>query len=46
LCFQITFWQRAWRMPSIMEAWFSSSERITAFGRREPSVDSAAQFDT
>jgi hypothetical protein len=46
LCFQITFWQRAWRMPSIMEAWFSSSERITAFGRREPERPSAAQFDT
>jgi hypothetical protein len=46
LCFQITLSAREWRMPSIIEAWLSASDRITAFGKRLPSVDRAAQFDT
>jgi hypothetical protein len=33
-------------MPSIIEAWLSASERITAFGQAAPSVPSAAQFET
>ena len=32
-------------MPSIIEAWFISSETITQPGMRDPSVDSDAQFD-
>ncbi len=46
LCRQIALSQRAWRMPSIIDAWLSASDRITAFSSFEPSVPSAAQFET
>ena len=32
------------RMPSIMEAWFNSSERTTQPGKRDASVLKVAQF--
>ena len=35
LCFHSTLSAREWRMPSIMLAWFLSSDRITAFGMRD-----------
>ena len=33
-------------MPAIIEAWLSSSEKITQPGSSLPSVDSAASFET
>ncbi len=33
-------------MPSIIEAWFSESEKTAQFGSRDARVPSAAQFDT
>jgi hypothetical protein len=33
-------------IPAIIEAWFSSSEKMTQPGSSLPSVESAASFDT
>jgi hypothetical protein len=34
------------RTPSIIEAWFNSSDRIRQFGSSRPMVEIAASFDT
>ena len=46
LCFQMTRSALEWRMPSIMEAWLSASEKMIRPGILAPSVPSAAQFET
>jgi hypothetical protein len=33
-------------MPAIIDAWFSSSEKMTQPGSSLPSVDRAASFET
>ena len=46
LCLQITFSAREWRMPSIIEAWLSESEKTIMPGIFAASVPRAAQLET
>ena len=41
---KIRFSHRPWRMPWIIEAWFSWSETITRPGNRSGRVDSVASL--
>ena len=44
LCLKMRFSQPLWRMPSIIEAWLSASEKITQPGSSLPMVLSAASL--
>ena len=45
LCFQISLPARECLIPSIIEAWFFSSDKIVQPGNRAPKVERVAQFE-